>query len=215
MRIILNDDVYNLGEEGDICEVKPGYGRNYLIPQGLAVPFTKGNSAKFERRREAIDKRKEEKRTAAMGDKERLEKLELVIPMPAGDTGKLFGSVSNATVTDALAKEGVHIERKKVDLPEHHTIKMVGKYKARVRLYENNVAELTFLVVDEKTGSAEPKAAAKPVEVAPVPAPAEESDEVETEKAAPEAEAPVAAVEEAAVASEADRFEDEETGEEE
>lgn len=160
MKIILKEDVYNLGEEGDIRVVKPGYGRNFLIPQGLAVPFTKGNAKMFEQRRDAIEKRKGEKRTAAMGLKERIETLELKIPMPAGDTGKLFGSVTNATIADALAREGIHVERKKIDLVEH-AVKMIGKHKARVKLYESNVAELQFIVIDEKTGSTEPKGTVK------------------------------------------------------
>ena len=206
MKIILNEDVYNLGEEGDVREVKPGYARNYLIPQGLAVPFTKGNAAKFDRRRDAIEKRKEEKRAAAMGMKEKVESIELSIPMPAGDTGKLFGSVSNATVSDALAKEGIHVERKKIDLPEHN-IKMIGKYKARVKLYENSVAELVFLVVDEKTGSIEPKGSAKPAEEKPAEA---EAAEAETEAEAEEQAAVEAPAEEEAPAAQED-----ETGEEE
>jgi large subunit ribosomal protein L9 len=186
MKIILKEDVYNLGEEGDVRVVKPGYARNYLIPQGLAVPFTKGNAAMFEQRREAIEKRKEEKRNAAMGLKERIETLELTIPMPAGDTGKLFGSVTNATVSDALAKEGIHVERKKIDLVEH-TVKMIGKHKARVKLYESNLAELQFLVVDEKTGASEPKGSVKTEKEAPVK---EESSEeaFEEESAADESE---------------------------
>ncbi|WP_319477247.1 50S ribosomal protein L9 [Marispirochaeta aestuarii] len=186
MKIILKEDVYNLGEEGDIRVVKPGYARNYLIPQGLAVPFNKGNAAMFEQRREAIEKRKEEKRNSAMGLKERIETLELTIPMPAGDTGKLFGSVTNATVSDALAKEGIHVERKKIDLVEH-TIKMIGKHKARVKLYESNVAELQFLVVDEKTGAVEPKGTVKAEKEAPVQQDAPEEETSSEEEALDEA----------------------------
>lgn len=200
MKIILNEDVYNLGEEGDVCEVKPGYGRNYLLPQGLAVPYTKGNAAKFERRRETIEKRKEEKRAAAMGAKERIESLELTIPMPAGDTGKLFGSVTNATVSDALAKEGLHFERKKIDLSEH-TIKMIGKYKARVKLYESNTAELVFKVIDEKTGEMVPKGSPK---VAEAPAVSEESAETEEEVAEGEEQATDEVAADEAVAEEAE-----------
>ena len=186
MKIILKEDVYNLGEEGDIRVVKPGYARNYLIPQGLAVPFNKGNAAMFEQRREAIEKRKEEKRNAAMGLKERIETLELTIPMPAGDTGKLFGSVTNATVSDALAMEGIHVERKKIDLVEH-TIKMIGKHKARIKLYESNVAELQFLVVDEKTGAVEPKGTVKAEKEAPVQQDAPEEETSSEEEALDEA----------------------------
>ncbi len=192
MKIILNEDVYNLGEEGDVREVKPGYARNYLIPQGQAVAYTKGNAAMFERRKDAIEKRKEEKRKAAMGLKERIDTLELTIPMPAGDTGKLFGSVTNATVSDALAKEGVHVERKKIDLPEHN-IKMIGKYKARVRLYENSVGELVVLIVDEKTGSIEPSGGKK---AAPAEAPADSEEAAADEDAVIDEEAAEDAAEE-------------------
>src|SRR6056297_2295947 len=94
MKIILNEDVYNLGEEGDVCDVARGYARNYLIPKNLAVPSTRENIAIFESRRSAIESRKEEKRKAAQSAKERLEGMELVLPMNAGESGKLFGSVT-------------------------------------------------------------------------------------------------------------------------
>ena len=187
MKIILNEDVYNLGEEGDVREVKPGYARNFLIPQGLAVPFNRGNAAMFERRKEAINKRKEDKRKSAMGLKEKIDTLELTIPMPAGDTGKLFGSVTNATVSDALAKVGVHVERKKIDLPEHN-LKMIGKYKARIRLYENSVGELVVLIVDEKTGSIEPQAGSKRAAPAPVVESDDFDDEIDSEEGTPDEE---------------------------
>lgn len=145
MKVILNEDVPNLGEEGDICDVADGYGRNYLLPKSLAVPHTKANLVMFEHRRDAIEKRKQEKREAARGLKERLEAEPLVIQRPAGDTGKLFGSVTSANVVEEFEKKGITIERKRIDLPEHN-LKMIGNYPARVRLYDNEEAQIKIVI---------------------------------------------------------------------
>lgn len=143
MKIILNHDVHNLGEEGDVREVAPGYARNYLIPQGFAVLHTAGNLALFNSRRAAIEKRKEEKRLESLSLKERLDGLSLTIETTSGETGRLFGSVTSATVMDELGKQGFEIERKRIELPEH-SLKMTGSYKARVKLYDNNIAEINL-----------------------------------------------------------------------
>ena len=145
MKIILNEDVPNLGEEGDICDVADGYGRNYLIPKSLAVPHTKASLAMFEHRREAIEQRKQEKREAARGLKERLEAEPLVLQRPAGETGKLFGSVTNASVVEELEKLGIVVERKRIDLPEHN-LKMIGNYNIRVKLYDYETANLKLTI---------------------------------------------------------------------
>lgn len=145
MKVILNEDVPNLGEEGDICDVADGYGRNYLLPKSLAVPHTKQNLALFEHRREAIEKRKEEKRQAARSLKERLEAEPLVIQRPAGETGKLFGSVSSASVVEDLEKKGISIERKRIDLPQS-SLKMIGNYPVRVKLYDNETAQMQLTI---------------------------------------------------------------------
>jgi ribosomal protein L9 len=86
MKIILNQDVANLGEEGDVREVKRGYGRNYLIPQGLAVPYSKQTVAMFESKKAAIEKRKEEKKNQAKGLKDRLEQVEISLAVPPETT---------------------------------------------------------------------------------------------------------------------------------
>ena len=163
MKIILNEDVYNLGEEGDVCEVANGYARNYLLPQGLAVNYNKQNLAIFESRKEAIEKRKEEKRQAAQSLKQKLEGLSLTVKMPAGETGKLFGSVNNAVIADALEKEGVTIERKKIDVAST-SIKMIGKYSVLIKLYSGETARIEVLVASTD-GKAE-AAMAKKLEAA-------------------------------------------------
>ena len=97
MKVILNEDVINLGEEGDVVVVKPGYARNFLLPRGKAVRFNKANEAIFASRAAAIEKRKEEKRKQSSSLKEQLEKVEITLVLSAGESGKLFGSVTNAT----------------------------------------------------------------------------------------------------------------------
>ncbi|MGC9313552.1 MAG: 50S ribosomal protein L9, partial [Sediminispirochaetaceae bacterium] len=148
MKIILNKDVYNLGEEGDVCDVARGYARNYLFPKELALAYTKENIARIENRRTAIEKRKEEKRQNALSLKDRLEGKEIVLRMNSGQGGKLFGSVTNAMIADELQKEGIEIERKKIEVASHQ-IKMVGTYPVRVKLYENNDAQLKIKVVSQ------------------------------------------------------------------
>ncbi len=159
MKIILNEDVYNLGEEGDVCVVADGYARNYLIPQGLAVLCNKQSLSMFEHKKEAIEKRKEEKRKEALGLKEKLEGLTLTIKMPAGETGKLFGSVTNAVIADALEKEGVTVEKKKIDVPTSN-IKMIGKYTVLVKLYSGELAKIE-IIVESVDGKAEAALAKK------------------------------------------------------
>ncbi|MFW5684855.1 MAG: 50S ribosomal protein L9 [Spirochaetota bacterium] len=157
MKVILNQDIPNLGEEGDIKDVARGYARNYLIPKKFVMPYTNEALARLENRRETIEARRAEKRQAATDIKTRLEQEPLVIEMPAGDRGRLFGSVTSATVAEALASNGIEVERRRIDIPEK-TIKTVGTTYVRVRLYGDQEAELR---VDVKpVGGAAAEAAA-------------------------------------------------------
>ena len=144
-KVILNQDVPNLGEEGDVKQVSDGYARNYLIPQKLAMPYTKHFIDVFGQRKSSIEKRKEDKRQGARSLKEKIESEELTISMPAGDHGKLFGAVTSQTVAEALEKKGIAIERKRIEIPEH-SLKMVGNYVVRIRLYEKEEAKLKVVV---------------------------------------------------------------------
>jgi len=193
MKIILNKDVYNLGEEGDVCEVARGYARNYLFPKELALAYTRENIAKIENRRSAIEKRKEEKRNSALSLKERLDGKEITLKMNAGQGGKLFGSVTNAMIADELQKEGIEIERKKIEVASNQ-IKMIGTYPVRVKLYENNDAQLKIKVVNQ-SGSDEVEK--EPEEKAAKKKKTEKVREAESTAA----ETPAAAVETAEVAA--------------
>jgi large subunit ribosomal protein L9 len=145
MKVILNSDVVGLGEEGDIKEVASGYARNYLLPRKLALPHTRENLAALQHRMAAIETRREEKRSEALGLKEKLEAEEVRFSMPAGEGGKLFGSVSAAMVATELEKKGYQLEKKRIEIPEH-TLRTVGTYKVKVKLYDKEEAAVKIVV---------------------------------------------------------------------
>ena len=157
MKVILNEDVKYLGEEGDIKDVAKGYARNYLFPRNLAVPCNSFTLAHFESRKEEIEQRKAVKRQNAAGLKERLEALTLTIVMPAGPNGKLYGAVTNQTISDELQKLGFEIERKRIELPGL-TFKSVGHYNATLKLYEAAVAILPVVVEAQLEAEKTPEA---------------------------------------------------------
>ena len=149
MKVILNKDLATLGEEGDVKEVAKGYARNYLFPRGIALPYTPRMIKLIEGRRAEIDARKEQKRMDARGLKEKLDAFELSLTMPAGANGKLYGAVTNQTIADELAKNGFQIERKRVEIAGNG-FKNVGKYKAAIKLYENQSAEITITIIAQE-----------------------------------------------------------------
>lgn len=150
MKVILSQDVVSLGEEGAVVQVANGYARNFLIPRKLAVAYTEHNLHLLEQRRRGIDKRREQKKVDALGLKERIQTLELTVAAPAGDTGKLFGSVSAGNLAEELAKHGIEVDRRRILVPEHH-LREVGEHTVRVRLYGDE--EATLKVIIEKTKS--------------------------------------------------------------
>jgi large subunit ribosomal protein L9 len=160
MKVILNKDLAPLGEEGDVKDVAKGYARNYLFPRGIALPYTPRMVKLLEGRRAEIEARKEQKRLDARGIKEKLDSLELTITMPAGANGRLYGAVTNQTIADELAKNGFQIERKRIELAGNG-FKSVGKYKAIVKLYENQSAEVSITIAAQeiKTEAAASKSA--------------------------------------------------------
>lgn len=194
MKIILNQDVVNLGEEGDVVVVKDGYARNYLLPTGAAVLYNKTNAAIFASRAAQIEKRKAEKRALSASLKEKLDATVVNLVVTAGESGKLFGSITAAMVQEALSKQGIEVERKKIEVATH-AIKMVGTYSVVVHLYENEVSHVK-LVVESEAMVKERKAKE-----------AKEKAEAEA-KAKAEAEAAEKAAAEAAAAEEAQTSEE-------
>ncbi len=145
MKVILNQDLSNLGEEGEVKVVADGYGRNYLIPKGIAVPYTKANIEIFKQKKNAIEARKESKRKDASSLKDKLAAEEMSFKMPVGENGKLFGAITSANIVEELAKKGIAVERKKIEIPEH-SIKVVGNYVVKVKLYAGETADLKVVV---------------------------------------------------------------------
>ena len=160
MKVILNQDVKHLGEEGDVKVVANGYARNFLLPRNLALPYNEMTVAYFEGRKAEIEARKAEKRKDAASLKEKLEAYTVSLIMPAGPNGKLYGAVTNQSVADELQKNGFDIERKRIEIPGN-AIKSVGKYHATVRLYEAATAELAIEVLSQEEAAKAAEAAAK------------------------------------------------------
>ncbi len=149
MELILKKDVENLGFTDDIVTVKNGYGRNFLIPQGyavLATPSTKKVLAETLKQR-AYKEKKIVKEAQALADK--LAALEIKIAAKTGEGDKLFGSVSNANIADALAKEGIEVEKKFITIAGG-LVKRAGQYEATVRFHREVISNITFDVVAEK-----------------------------------------------------------------
>ena len=150
MKVILNEDVKYLGEEGDVKNVANGYARNFLLPRGLVVPYNDATVAIFEARKADIEARKEVKRQNARSLKEKLESASFEIVMPAGNNGKLYGAVTTTVIADLLEKQGFEIEKKRIDIPGL-AIKSVGNYHATIKLYESQTAEIKFFVKAQET----------------------------------------------------------------
>ena len=173
MKIILNQDVKHLGEMGDVKNVANGYYRNYLFPHGLAVPYNDVTVAYFESRKEEIEARKEQKRKDSASLKEKLEAAAIELNMPAAANGKLYAAVTANVVAEALNKLGFDIERKRIEIPGS-TIKSVGTFKATIKLYEAQTAEVHVAVKAQTVEGAAPadKKAEKKAEPAKEEAPA-------------------------------------------
>jgi len=196
MKIILNQDVPNLGEEGDVCVVKDGYARNYLLPTGAAVLYNNENLSIFKSRAAAIEKRKIAKREASASLKEQLDSVTLKLVVSASETGRLFGSVTSLMIQEELAKLDYNIERKRIEVATH-TIKQVGMYSARIHLYENASSVIKLDVVSEAEQKAAERAAAKAAKEAEEAAAKAAKEAAEAAAAAEAAEAQAPAEEEA------------------
>jgi len=159
MKVILNEDVKHLGEEGDVKDVANGYARNYLFPRNLAVPYTPVTVKYFEGKRAEIEAKKEAKRKDSASLAEKLAAHTVTVVMPAGPNGTLYGAVSNQTVADVLNKDGFDIERKKITIPGL-VIKTTGKFVATVHLYETQTAELSIVVKSQEQAEKEAAEAA-------------------------------------------------------
>ena len=147
MKVILIEDVKDLGLQGEIKEVKNGLGRNYLIPQKLAVEASKENLNLWDRRKEALEIRRAQILKDANALSEKLEGLNLTIPVKAGDDERLYGSVTSQNIADLLNEQGFEISRKDISLGE--AIKNLGSYNVKIKLFQEITPEITVNVVNE------------------------------------------------------------------
>lgn len=135
MRVILNDHVPNLGERGDVLEVKPGYARNFLIPKGLAYEATPANMARFQAEQRRWEQRQAKEKASAAELAEKLSGMELTFTRRAGQEDALYGSVTAADIAEALAAKGFAVDRRKVALDQH--IKRLGTYTVELHLHKD------------------------------------------------------------------------------
>jgi large subunit ribosomal protein L9 len=149
MQIILLEKVVNLGGLGDVVKVKDGYARNFLIPQGKAKRATQANLAEFEARRAELERVQAEKLAAAQQAAAKLEGVTVQVARKAGMDGRLFGSVNNADIAEALATQGFEIERSAIRMPEG-PLKQVGDVQLEVALHADVLANITVSVVGEQ-----------------------------------------------------------------
>ena len=149
MNVILLDKVENLGEIGDLVSVKPGYGRNFLLPQGKATLATKDNIAAVEARRAELEKAAAEELKSAKDRAKLIDGMELVIPANAGEEGKLFGSVGPIDICDAFSKVGVEVERSEVRMPEG-PVHELGEYEIGMHLHADVNVSVNLKVVAEE-----------------------------------------------------------------
>ncbi|MFL9906981.1 50S ribosomal protein L9 [Paraburkholderia sp. RL17-337-BIB-A] len=148
MQIILLEKVVNLGNLGDIVKVKDGYARNFLIPNKQARRATKEALAEFEVRRAELEKIAAEKLAAAQAQGEKLAGSTVQINQKAGVDGRLFGSVTNADIADALVKQGFAVEKAQVRLPEG-PLKLVGDHAVQVSLHTDVLVDVKVAVIGE------------------------------------------------------------------
>lgn len=147
MKLILKEDVNKLGESGDIVDVKPGYGRNYLIPQGKAIMATEGALKQLDTIKENAERRAELTVEAAKEMAERLETTSVTIPVSVGEDERIHGTVTNQDIADALAERDIEIDRRKIELDQD--IKTLGEYTATVNLIGEMKQQIKVWVVKE------------------------------------------------------------------
>ena len=148
MEVILLEKVENLGSLGDRVNVKPGYGRNFLIPSGKATPATEEHIKAFEERRAELEKAAAGAQAMAEARRDELAGMSITIQAKAGDEGKLFGSIGTADIAEAIVAAGVEVERSEVRLPEG-AFRQLGEYQVLVHLHTDVNTEITLIIEAE------------------------------------------------------------------
>jgi len=147
MKVILFENVDKLGHQGDLVNVKPGYARNYLIPQGLAKLATEKAMKLLEEHRKALKKKEIKARSEALLLAQELEKVSVTVLKKVGPEGKLYGSLTSADVAEKLQEKKFNIDRKHIEVEDH--IKTVGEYTVEVKLFQDVCAKVKVSVQPE------------------------------------------------------------------
>ena len=147
MKVILRNNVATLGDAGDVVAVKNGYANNFLSPQGIAIRATEGTLKALETEKKQQTKKIELQRKSAREHAQKIEQMSLKVYAKAGDSGKLFGTVTSADIADALKAQGIDIDRRKITIEE--PIKTLGKYEADAKIFQDITVKVHFEVEAE------------------------------------------------------------------
>jgi large subunit ribosomal protein L9 len=152
MRVILREDVYNLGKSGELVTVKEGYARNYLLPRNLAMLANEANVHQLEHEKQVIELRQQKMKGGAVEAAKALEAVKVKIVRKAGEQNKLFGSVTALDIAEALAAQGQKIDRRLIHLPE--PIKTLGEFEVEVRLHREVTSKIKVEVAAAEAAAA-------------------------------------------------------------
>jgi large subunit ribosomal protein L9 len=147
MELILREDVQHLGRAGEVVKVKDGYARNYLLPKGLAYPATDGNRKRITFEAERLARQRATEKQAAEGEATKLAGLSLTFPMKVGEEDKLYGSVTAGDIQRRLEEQGIHVDKRKIDLAE--PIRSLGEFRVGIKFHAEVRPEITVVVVKE------------------------------------------------------------------
>ncbi|HEY5039935.1 MAG TPA: 50S ribosomal protein L9 [bacterium] len=144
MKVLLKQDVKKIGKKGELLEVKEGYARNFLIPNGLAIEAIGGAMKQVEEQNKAKERHKAKEKGEASALADKMQKVSIVLKHKAGEEGRLFGSITAAEIADALKPKGFEVDKKKIVLEE--PIRLVGQYSVKLKLHPEVIATLSVTV---------------------------------------------------------------------
>jgi large subunit ribosomal protein L9 len=147
MKVLLKQDVAKIGKKGELLEVKEGYARNFLIPNGLAIEATGGTMKQYDEEKKAAERRKAKEKEESLALAAKLKGLTITLRHKAGDEGRLFGSITAAEIAEALQQKGFDIDKKKIVLDDH--IRLVGDHSVKIKLHHDVTAELAVSVMKQ------------------------------------------------------------------
>ncbi len=147
MEIILREDVQHVGKAGEVVKVKDGYARNFLLPKGLAYPATEGNKKRIAFEADRLARQRAAEKETAEGEAAKLTGLSLTFPVKVGEEDKLYGSVTASDIQRRLEDQGIHVDKRKIDLPE--PIRSLGEFRVGIKYHADVRADIVVVVVKE------------------------------------------------------------------